>query len=74
MIVLVVLSLHSVNKSCVVDCKPYVWFCKLISKNIVYVASLLHAPPETLRVSTEFPLQEIGGNYGILDILFGMNR
>ena len=43
-------------------------------KNIVYVVSLLHAPPETLRVSTKFPHQEIGGNYGILNFLFDMNR
>ena len=32
-------------------------------KNIVYVVSLLHAPPETLRVSTKFPHQEIGRNF-----------
>ena len=32
MIVLVVLPLYSVNKSYGVDCKQYVWICKLISK------------------------------------------
>ena len=63
MIVLVVLSLYSVNKSYGVDCKQYVWICKLISKKYCLCCVLITCTP---RNSSRFHKISTPRNWGKL--------